>query len=165
MTDDDEGTPYFPTCQSVFGMCAGSVYRSLVRTDDTEDVLIRRLHISSDLRQPRSRIRATARKLWPDITEQGTYAEELDPGYAAIAPASYQEVRRDMWDGNSLWLADDWLWEHCPEKMPDDLRVSRTGAWTTFGEWLRKSADGRRSLRIWVSELCIVNFHDDYLLP
>ena len=134
LTDDDEGTPIFPTCQSVFGVCEGNVYRSLVRTDDSEQVLIRRLQISSELMQTRSCIRASAPRLWPNLTERREYVHPQDPG---VAPTYYHEAQRDKWDGNTVWLADDWLWEDCPQSKPQDLRVSESGSWITFARWLR----------------------------
>ena len=139
LTEDDEGTPIFPTCQNVFGVHSGSVYRSLVRTNDTEEVLIRRLQVSAELRRPRSGIRATAPKLWPNITEQRVYPAELDPG-PQIAPTYYHDSHRDKWDGNIMWLSDDWLWEDCPLEKPQDLRVSVFGAWTTFARWRATSS-------------------------
>ncbi|CAE7642516.1 unnamed protein product [Symbiodinium necroappetens] len=139
LTEDDEGTPIFPTCQNVFGVHSGSVYRSLVRTNDTEEVLIRRLQISAELRRPRSDIRATAPKLWPSITEQRIYHAELAFG-PQIAPTYYHDSHRDKWDGNVMWLSDDWLWEDCPHKKPQDLRVSVFGMWTTFASWRATSS-------------------------
>ena len=136
LTERDEGTPQFPTCQTVFGVCAGSVYRSLVCTNDTEFVLIRRLRISSDLFQSRSGIRAAAPTLWPDIAECRAYRTA---SHTALLPSYYHEADRDRWDGNVLWLFEDWLWEDCAERKPEDLRVSKHGTWMSFDNWLSSS--------------------------
>merc|ERR1712060_874791 len=79
LTEEDEGTPEFPVTCNVIGVHKGKVYRSLVRTDYREEVLIRRLAVSNELRQARSKIRIAAPSLWPNLTEKRTYDEAEHP--------------------------------------------------------------------------------------
>ena len=71
MLDDDDGPdeyPY-PELHNVFGVHKDTIYRSLRQTDYRGWLIVRRLQLSSDLRQGRSRIRNTAPALWPSINE------------------------------------------------------------------------------------------------
>jgi len=114
MMEDDEGTPTFPAVGNAFGVHQGKVYRRLCRTDYTEEVLIRRLEISDQLRQGRSSLRRTATRIWPNITENGRWdIGEKGPDYYGVdtpaRPRLCHEEDRDKWDGNSRWLHDEWL--------------------------------------------------------
>ena len=105
LTDRDEGTPEYPVVGGVFGVHGNKVYRSLVHCTSDHNVHIRRLEASAMLRQPRSQIRKVAPQLWPKIDEQDW------PTHKDQRPLHYEEKDRDIYDGNTHWIWDEWLWE------------------------------------------------------
>lgn len=114
LTDLDEGTPEFPKSLNVIGVHNGKIYKSLHRTDYTEEVLIRRLQVSAELRQRRSQIRAQAPLLWPDLDEN-RYERGINPD-SAVPPSFHHEEDMDKWDGDCRWLKDEWLWQGPAER-------------------------------------------------
>lgn len=131
LVDNDEGTPEYPISFHVFGVgLDGKVYRSLRRTDYTGLVLLRRLQISNDLRQARSKIRDLAPSLWPKINDDRVGEQwarrrnEVDPEKALIFPDHYTETDRDKWDGKKTWLTDPWIWQDIEtSSRPAKLRM------------------------------------------
>ncbi|CAE7395589.1 Rad54b [Symbiodinium natans] len=138
MLDDDEGTPEYPCPYNVVGVHNDKMYRPLRQTDYREGLLVRRLQLSPDLRQGRSRIRDTAPALWPSINENrvrdAAFVDNPDLYLCARAlrPARYYEEDRDRWDGNPRWLGDGWLWQNT--EIPEDVRIRR-GRLIDFAEW------------------------------
>ncbi|CAK8999455.1 Uncharacterized protein SCF082_LOCUS6051 [Durusdinium trenchii] len=143
MTEQDEGTPEFPISFHCLGVHEGKAYRTLLRSDWTCEVLLRRLQVSSVLRAPRSQIRAQAPQLWPKITERRIFAADDAPVACCmtsshwLAPDHYNEADRDDWDGKCSWLPDAHLWSKVPKaQRPQELRACH-GALRTFEEFMR----------------------------
>ncbi|CAE7552819.1 dnaK [Symbiodinium sp. CCMP2592] len=141
MLDDDEGTPEYPYPYNVCGVHNDKMYRALRQTDYRGGLLVRRLQLSPDLRQGRSRIRDTAPALWPSITENRV----MDAAFVdaqnhmcqrALRPVRYYEEDRDKWDGNPRWLGDGWLWRKT--EIPEDVRVTSLGRLTDFAQWRQR---------------------------
>eukprot|EP00913_Durusdinium_trenchii_P002436 g2251.t1 len=141
--EQDEGTPEFPISFHCLGVHEGKAYRTLLRSDWTCEVLLRRLQVSSVLRAPRSQIRAQAPQLWPKITERRIFAADDAPVACCmtsshwLAPDHYNEADRDDWDGKCSWLPDAHLWSKVPKaQRPQELRACH-GALRTFEEFMR----------------------------
>jgi len=112
----------------VFGVHDGKVYRSLGRTDYSEEVVIRRLQVSDRLRKSRSDIRTVAPSLWPNLTERqcrdaDEYGADAFGASTTLLPTHYHEEDRDRWDGSRRWLREKWLWQDCPNK-PEGVQVN-----------------------------------------
>ena len=141
MLDDDEGTPEYPYPYTVCGVHNDKMYRALRQTDYRGGLLVRRLQLSPDLRQGRSRIRDTAPALWPSINENRVRdAAFVDAQNCmcqrALRPVRYYEEDRDKWDGNPRWLGDGWLWRKT--EIPEDVRVTSLGRLTAFAQWRQR---------------------------
>lgn len=131
MTDGDEGTPAFPEMCNVVGFHDNYLYRVLVRTDDREEVILRRLKCKDSLRQPRSVLRDSAVGIWPALTHERMSIEHAEQSNQVnVKPGYYDEKSRDTWDGNLRWLREPWLWDECgrpAEQLARGLRMHPSG--------------------------------------
>ncbi|CAE7900039.1 Rad54b [Symbiodinium microadriaticum] len=142
MLDDDDGPEEypFPEPHNVLGVYKDMMYRSLRQIDYRGWLILRRLQVSPDLRQGRSRIRNAAPALWPSITENriadAAFAPQNMYSEQALRPVRYYEEDRDKWDGNPQWLGDGWLWQKT--EIPEDVRVTPLGRLIDFARWRQR---------------------------
>ncbi|CAE7252971.1 unnamed protein product, partial [Symbiodinium microadriaticum] len=141
LLESDEGTPQYPYPYNVCGVHRDRMYRALRQTDYRGGLLVRRLQLSPDLRQGRSRIRDTAPALWPPlnenrVTDAAFVDEERRMCQRALRPVRYYEEDRDKWDGNPRWLGDGWLWRKA--EIPEDVRVTSRGRLVDFAQWRQR---------------------------